>query len=72
MIYPQHVPQPLRDLALDTIKEGSMQTLDQLDEDLQVWKDSLIVFFVLLSNCICNFEVTHFNGQIWLQQYSSM
>ena len=34
-IRPQHVPQPLRDLALDTIKEGSMQTLDQLDEDLQ-------------------------------------
>ncbi len=34
-VYPQHVPQSLRDLALDTIKEGSMQTLDQLDEDLQ-------------------------------------
>lgn len=34
-IYPQHVPQSLRDQALDTIKEGSMQTLDQLDEDLQ-------------------------------------
>ena len=34
-IYPQHVPQPLRDLALDTIKEGSMQTLDRLDEELQ-------------------------------------
>lgn len=35
LIYPQHVPQPLRDLALDMIKEGSMQTLDQLDEELQ-------------------------------------
>jgi len=34
LIYPQHVPQPLRDLALDMIKEGSMQTLDQLDEEL--------------------------------------
>ena len=34
-VYPQHVPQPLRDLALDTIKEGSMQTLDRLDEELQ-------------------------------------
>jgi len=34
-VYPQHVPQQLRDLALDTIKDGSMQTLDQLDEELQ-------------------------------------
>ncbi len=34
-ISPQHVPQSLRDQALDTIKEGSMQTLDQLDEELQ-------------------------------------
>ena len=34
-IYPQKVPQELRDQALDTIKEGSMQTLDQMDEELK-------------------------------------
>jgi len=41
LIYPQHVPQPLRDLALDMIKEGSMQTLDQLDEELD--SESLVI-----------------------------
>ena len=34
-INPQEVPQSLRDQALDTIKEGSMQTLNQLDEELK-------------------------------------
>ena len=33
-IYPQNVPKKLRDQALATIKEGSMQTLDQLDGEL--------------------------------------
>ena len=34
-IYPQNVPKELRDEALETIKEGSMQTLDQLDDELK-------------------------------------
>ena len=34
-IYPQNVPKELRDQALDTIKEGSKQTLDQMDEELK-------------------------------------
>ena len=34
-IYPQNVPKELRDQALETIKEGSMQTLNQMDEELK-------------------------------------
>lgn len=34
-IYPQNVPQKLRDQALDTIKDGSMQTLEEMDEELK-------------------------------------
>ena len=34
-ISPQNIPKELRDQALDTIKEGLTQTLDQLDEELE-------------------------------------
>ena len=34
-VYPQNVPKELRDQALDTIKEGSQQTLNEMDEELK-------------------------------------
>ena len=34
-IFPQNIPQELRDQALDTIRDGSMQTLEQMDEELK-------------------------------------
>ena len=34
-IYPQNIPQELRDQALETIKEGSKQTLEQMDDELK-------------------------------------
>jgi len=34
-IYPQNVSKELRDQALDTIKDGSMQTLEQMDDELK-------------------------------------
>ena len=34
-IYPQNIPKELRDQALETIKDGSKQTLEQMDEGLK-------------------------------------
>jgi hypothetical protein len=34
-VMPQRLPEPVRKRAMELIKEGSSQTLDQLDEDLQ-------------------------------------